>query len=482
MTATKCSPSRGPAPPPAATRRSSPSATSPSCATGPRATSSQRSAARRRSSTSRDVPRLVLEETGLLPHVNPGVMTREELAPCARSPRRRASCSRRPRSGSRQPRRAPLRLARQAPGGAARDDRGRAGELAVPFTTGILIGIGETREERIDALLAIRDAARTARTRPGGDRPELPREAGDEDGRRIPSRRSRSSSGRQPPPGSCSARRCTSRRRRTSRYEEFPAAPRRGDRRLGRHLAGHARPREPRGALARDRAAARGDARPRGLDARPAAAAVSRVRAAISDAGATPSVRGGDPARGRTRTGSPAKTPGRQERPCCPRGVDSGPGPGPCSGRAYRRIRAGGKRKRAESVAVRQQCARQGRRGDRAGRGRRHRSLRGARRRPTRRPSPPPTTCVVRSPATRSRYVVTRNVNYTNVCYFRCGFCAFSKGRLAANLRGAPYLVPLDEIVRRAREAWDRGAVEICLQGGIHPASPARRTSRSAPP
>ncbi len=66
-------------------------------------------------------------------------------------------------------------------------------------------------------------------------------------------------------------------------------------------------------------------------------------------------------------------------------------------------------------------------------------------------------------------YVVTRNVNYTNVCYFRCGFCAFSKGRLAANLRGKPYLVPLDEIVRRGREAWERGAVEICLQGGIHP-------------
>src|SRR5207247_2076975 len=67
-------------------------------------------------------------------------------------------------------------------------------------------------------------------------------------------------------------------------------------------------------------------------------------------------------------------------------------------------------------------------------------------------------------------YVVTRNVNYTNVCYFRCGFCAFSKGRLAKNLRGAPYLVPVDEIARRAEEAWERGAVEICLQGGIHPA------------
>jgi FO synthase len=67
-------------------------------------------------------------------------------------------------------------------------------------------------------------------------------------------------------------------------------------------------------------------------------------------------------------------------------------------------------------------------------------------------------------------YVVTRNVNYTNVCYFRCGFCAFSKGKLAANLRGKPYVVPLEEIVRRAKEAWDRGAVELCLQGGIHPA------------
>jgi FO synthase len=67
-------------------------------------------------------------------------------------------------------------------------------------------------------------------------------------------------------------------------------------------------------------------------------------------------------------------------------------------------------------------------------------------------------------------YVVTRNVNYTNVCYFRCGFCAFSKGKLAENLRGRPYLVPLEEIARRAEEAWERGAVEICLQGGIHPA------------
>ena len=67
-------------------------------------------------------------------------------------------------------------------------------------------------------------------------------------------------------------------------------------------------------------------------------------------------------------------------------------------------------------------------------------------------------------------YVVTRNIQYTNVCYFRCGFCAFSKGKLAENLRGPAFLVPMDEIVRRSLEAWERGATEVCLQGGIHPA------------
>jgi FO synthase len=66
-------------------------------------------------------------------------------------------------------------------------------------------------------------------------------------------------------------------------------------------------------------------------------------------------------------------------------------------------------------------------------------------------------------------YVVTRNIQYTNVCYFRCGFCAFSKGKLAANLRGPAYLVGHDEIARRVTEAWERGATEVCLQGGIHP-------------
>lgn len=66
-------------------------------------------------------------------------------------------------------------------------------------------------------------------------------------------------------------------------------------------------------------------------------------------------------------------------------------------------------------------------------------------------------------------YVVNRNINYTNVCYFRCGFCAFSKGKLSRNLRGRPYDLGLEEIVRRAHEAWARGATELCMQGGIHP-------------
>ena len=66
-------------------------------------------------------------------------------------------------------------------------------------------------------------------------------------------------------------------------------------------------------------------------------------------------------------------------------------------------------------------------------------------------------------------YVINRNINYTNVCYFRCGFCGFSKGPKSLNLRGEPYMVSNDEVVERSVEAWERGATEVCLQGGIHP-------------
>ncbi len=67
------------------------------------------------------------------------------------------------------------------------------------------------------------------------------------------------------------------------------------------------------------------------------------------------------------------------------------------------------------------------------------------------------------------RYVVNRNINYTNICYYKCKFCAFSKGKTHEALRGTPYDLEMGEIVRRSQEAWDRGATEVCLQGGIHP-------------
>ena len=66
-------------------------------------------------------------------------------------------------------------------------------------------------------------------------------------------------------------------------------------------------------------------------------------------------------------------------------------------------------------------------------------------------------------------YVVNRNINYTNVCYFKCQFCAFSKGKASENLRGKPYDISAQEIARRCKEAWSRGATEVCMQGGIHP-------------
>jgi len=66
-------------------------------------------------------------------------------------------------------------------------------------------------------------------------------------------------------------------------------------------------------------------------------------------------------------------------------------------------------------------------------------------------------------------YIVNRNINYTNVCYFKCQFCAFSKGKLSENLRGRPYDITAQDIAGRCIEAWERGATEVCMQGGIHP-------------
>jgi len=69
----------------------------------------------------------------------------------------------------------------------------------------------------------------------------------------------------------------------------------------------------------------------------------------------------------------------------------------------------------------------------------------------------------------RVSYVVNRNINYTNICGYHCSFCAFAKGKNADHLRGKPYELDLEEVSRRVAEAWDRGATEVCMQGGIHP-------------
>jgi len=69
----------------------------------------------------------------------------------------------------------------------------------------------------------------------------------------------------------------------------------------------------------------------------------------------------------------------------------------------------------------------------------------------------------------RVSYVVNRNINYTNVCTYKCRFCAFSKGKTSEDLRGRPYDLAPEELQRRVQEAWARGATEVCMQGGIHP-------------
>ena len=66
-------------------------------------------------------------------------------------------------------------------------------------------------------------------------------------------------------------------------------------------------------------------------------------------------------------------------------------------------------------------------------------------------------------------FVKNRNINYTNQCTYKCGFCGFSKGPNSLNLKEKPYSIDIQEIVDRSVEAFEMGASEVCLQGGIHP-------------
>ena len=388
--------------------------------------------------------RLVLEETGLLPHLNPGVMTREDLTalrPVSASmgimletASDRLSRRGGPHFGS--PDKLPARRL---------ETIGAAGELRVPFTTGILIGIGETRAERIEALLAIRDLherhghvqeviVQNFRAKPGTRMAEAPEPPLEELLWTAAAARIVLGPGMhvQCPPNLS--------------YDDFPRLLEAGIDDWGGVspvTIDHVNPEAPWPEVARlERATAEA-----GLTLAPRLPVFPEFVARLGrwvDPAAAPRVLLRSDADGLARSERWAAGAGAP----IPRVSNGG---GVVTDTAVASALA----KAREEVELDEDDATALLR------------ARGS-----------ALAAVLRAADALRRevcgdtvtYVVTRNVNYTNVCYFRCGFCAFSKGRLARNLRGAPYLVPLDEIVRRAEEAWERGAVEICLQGGIHPA------------
>jgi FO synthase len=372
----------------------------------------------------------VLDETGLLPHLNPGVMTAEdlrELRPVSASmglmletTSERLSARGGPHFGS--PDKHPA--ARLATIDAA-------GEARVPFTTGILIGIGETRAERIEALLAIRKLARrhghvqeviiqNFRAKPG-TRMAAASEPSLEDllwtiaaARILLGPRAHV----QAPPNLS--------------YDDFPRLLDAGIDDWGGVspvTIDHVNPEAPWPELERLRVATES----RGLELAPRLPVYPEwISSRWIDPRVMPAVLRASDSLGLARadTWSPGEA---APIPFVPRDalpIDTGAELG--EEEIVRLFRARG-RERDRVFAAADRLRRE--------------------------------VC-----GDEVSYVVTRNIQYTNVCYFRCGFCAFSKGKLAANLRGAPYLVPHEEIVRRSVEAWERGATEVCLQGGIHPA------------
>jgi FO synthase len=378
--------------------------------------------------------RLVLEETGLLPHLNPGVMTRAELEalrPVSASmgimletTAERLGAKGGPHWAS--PDKAPARRL---------ETIRLAGELAIPFTSGILIGIGETREERIDALLALKALGeehghvqevivQNFRAKPGTRMASHPEPSLADHLWTIAVARILlgPSWHVQAPPNLA--------------FDDFPRLLDAGIDDWGGVspvTIDHVNPEAPWPELGRLSDATSS----RGLELAPRLALYPEHVADLDrwvDAAVAPHVRRAADASGLARDdawapGEPGAVPFVVRRDAPPLELV---GPELGEDEITRLLDARGLE--AAQVCAAADALRREVCGDEV------------------------------------TYVVTRNIQYTNVCYFRCGFCAFSKGKLAANLRGAPYLVPLEEIVRRTEEAWERGATEVCLQGGIHPA------------
>jgi FO synthase len=390
---------------------------------------------------------LVLRETGLLPHLNPGVMTRADidrlrqvsvsqgimLESAAERLRRRGG----PHFGS--PDKDPvLRLETIA----------AAGEAAVPFTSGILIGIGETRRERIESLLALRDLherhghlqeiiIQNFRAKPGTRMAQAPEPDLEDHLWTIAA--SRLIFGPE---------------------MNIQAPPNLNPDGLAQMIdAGindwggvspvtpdHVNPEAPWPALDRlaERTAAGGKLLVERLAIYPAYA--RDPTRWLDPALRTPVLHAID-AQGLARTDGWVPGAGT-EPPAAPH-----PCPLPARGAREERLSAVLDRAAAGDVLGEQDIVRllQARGADFDAVCRAANELR------------------QRVNGDTVSYVVTRNINYTNICYFRCQFCAFSKGKLSENLRGRPYDLDLPEIRRRVEEAWERGATEVCLQGGIHP-------------
>jgi FO synthase len=372
---------------------------------------------------------LVLEETGLLPHANPGVMTRDELALL-----REVTAS----QGIMLETSSDRLSERGGPHFGSPDKRpaarlktiGLAGELGIPFTTGILIGIGETREERIEALLAIRDLherhghvqeviVQNFRAKPGTRMAKHPEPDLDEQLWTCAAARLvlGPELNLQAPPNLS--------------YDDFPRLLEAGINDWGGIspvTVDHVNPEAPWPDLERlEQATRQARLEPAArLPVYPEYVSEEwldrRVLTAV--------LRSAD-----------GEGLGRQESWAA--GAQT-----PVPFVPYDALPIDTREELGEEEIVRLFRARDEEL---------HRVLAAADR--LRRQVNGDTVT----------YVVTRNINYTNVCYFRCGFCAFSKGKLAEDLRGPAYLVPTEEILRRCHEAWERGAVEVCLQGGIHP-------------
>ncbi|HEX4181405.1 MAG TPA: 5-amino-6-(D-ribitylamino)uracil--L-tyrosine 4-hydroxyphenyl transferase CofH, partial [Caulobacteraceae bacterium] len=394
----------------------------------------------------------VLNETGLLPHINAGVLSAEDharLRPVSasmglmlESASDRLCEPGQPHHGS--PDKAPaVRLRAIA----------EAGEAQVPFTSGLLIGIGETRDERLDALLALRALhdrhghlqeviIQNFRAKPGTRMAAAPEPSQDELLWTIAAARlvfEARLSVQAPPnlnPG---------------RIEALIGAGLDDWGGISPVTVDHVNPEAPWPEIQglAEQCAAQGHVLAERLTAYPRFVAepdrwldraVARRVIALSDAD-------GLAREGTWSPGVADKAPGR---PGDPLGVGATPKPALARHRALERCLAAveaGREPDGQDIAALF-------------------SARGAE----------AADIVAAADALRRQargetvtYVINRNINYTNICTFSCSFCAFSKTSTKAGTRDRPYVLPYEEVGARALEAWNAGATEVCLQGGIHP-------------